>query len=218
MPDQYDDQPGNQLEEELEYARELALEGRAAHMRSVIYSMRKLAKKAGIDVSEQTAEIQNIGYRNGARLKLEDAKYLIEEGKKDLAKIALSLVQKYSSIAEDETTFFEAEEIIEDLKKIPNLADNSKTIELKVKEPDGRHGIGIEFEEKDDHRLVAAYNLSIRDSLGPGGIFHQTGTGNNPGYHYWEFLGSSPTQAEIKEMLPRVHQKAQESYKIINIV
>ena len=105
MSNEYD----HQLEEELEEASERATSGLAAAMGESICLARQLAKKAGRDVSARIGQIEKIGYTYGARFKLQDAKQLIADGKKDVARIALFLVQRYSSLAEDETTFFEAE-------------------------------------------------------------------------------------------------------------
>jgi chemotaxis methyl-accepting protein methylase len=64
-----------------------------------------------------------------ATFKLAHAKQFIADGKPDIARVALHLAQRYAGLAEDETTFFEVEELrrfrkeIRSLKKMPTQTE-----------------------------------------------------------------------------------------------
>lgn len=105
-----------QLEQKLEEASERGLSNSTALMESSINQAKRLAKEAGVDISKRIEQIERIGYRSGAMFKLAHAQQSIEDGKPDVAKIALHLVQKYANLAEDETTFLEAEGLLEGLE------------------------------------------------------------------------------------------------------
>lgn len=111
MPNEYE----LQLEQKLEEASDRGLSNNTALMEYSINEARRLAEEAGLDVSKRIAQIERIGYQSGAMLKLAHAKQLIVDGKPDVARIALHLVQRYAGLAEDEDTFFEAEEIMKGL-------------------------------------------------------------------------------------------------------
>jgi len=112
VPNEYKEQ----LEGELKNAEQYATEGKAANMGGCISQIKRLSQKVGRDISSKIAEIEKTGYTNGARKNLQDAKYYISKKAYDSARVSLSLSQRYSSRADDESAFYEAEELFESLK------------------------------------------------------------------------------------------------------
>ena len=95
-----------------------------------------------------------------------------------------------------------------------NAAEKFREITLEIKEPDGIHQLEIIFDETDT-KLVTAYNLAINEVCNKQnnlGMFHQTGRGNEPGYHAWEILGSSNDRQRLSELLASIHREAGETY------
>lgn len=105
-----------QIQAKLEEASESGLTNSTALMEEYITQVRKLAEEAGIDISKRVQQIERVGYRSGAIFKLVHARQAIIDGKPNIAKAALYLAQKYSSRAEDDETFFEAEELLKGLE------------------------------------------------------------------------------------------------------
>jgi len=96
-------------------------------------------------------------------------------------------------------------------------------LELKIHEPDRLHGIGIEFDSSNSNKKIThSYNAGIINTCSKFkeesgfnlGQFHQTGRENEPGYHYWEFLGSAPSTEEVGGMFENIHSEAKNFYNI----
>lgn len=104
---------------------------------------------------------------------------------------------------------------MEQIKPSDNKPEKFRPVNLEIKKPDGLHQWEIIFEEN-DVALITAYNAAlnevgnIQNKLG---IFHQTGRGNEAGYHAWEFLGSSPGKGEIEKLTDLIHKEAEANYK-----
>ncbi|MFC1608780.1 hypothetical protein ACFL2R_02555 [Patescibacteria group bacterium] len=87
-------------------------------------------------------------------------------------------------------------------------------IDLRFKESDNVHRREIVFEE-DCVDLIKVYNAAISEVCNKTydlGIFHQTGRGNDTGYHAWEFLKTNPNEEIVNLMIAEIHQKAEEDY------
>ena len=98
---------------------------------------------------------------------------------------------------------------------LPNIErETFKEIHLEVKDPDGVHRIEIIF-DVDDVGLISSYNAAINEICNDKeklGMFHQTGRGNDPGYHAWEVLGAKMDTQKLEQLLPDIHIKAKEFY------
>jgi hypothetical protein len=63
---------------------------------------------------------------------------------------------------------------------------------------------------------VTIYNIAINEVCNNQHklrMFHQTGRGNEPGYHAWEVLGSSADAQKLLGLFSSINQKAKETYK-----
>ncbi len=102
-------------------------------------------------------------------------------------------------------------EAMEIKKNIPEIF---KGVALEIKEADNIHRIEIIFDETNP-RLVTIYNVAIDEICNKQHklkMFHQTGRGNEPGYHAWEVLGSTENAQKLSELFSSIHQKARDTY------
>jgi hypothetical protein len=97
---------------------------------------------------------------------------------------------------------------------LENSPENFKKTPIEIKEPDHIHGLEIIFDETDT-KLVTAYNVAINEICNKEnnlGMFHQTGKGNDAGYHAWEVLGSAANTQKLSGLFSLIHQRAEEIY------
>lgn len=100
------------------------------------------------------------------------------------------------------------------IKTQKNNHEIFKELSLEINKADGIHNIEIIFNEANP-KLVTAYNIAIDQICNKQhklGMFHQTGIGNEPGYHAWEVLGSDADTQKLSGLFSSIHQKAKETY------
>lgn len=88
-----------------------------------------------------------------------------------------------------------------------------KEIDLRANLDIMHNAYQIEFDSK-DQELISVYNIAINkiNLENKLGLFHQSGIGDNVGYHSWEVLGSDADEKKLESIIPLIHLEAKKIY------